>query len=442
MNRFLLARCPLVPLSPCPLVIFGFLLLAGCDNQEANQSAAKPPRVFVSTPIVRQVTDYEDFTGYTAAVNTVDVRARVTGYLAKTFLGRDKGQLKEGDEVEKGKVLFVIDTRPYKAELEKAEANFAQAKAHLDRLNLDYQRAIALMPTKAISREDVDKIVGDRAEAVAAVGVAKALRDSARLNIEWTEVRAPLSGRISRRLVDPGSLVKADDTVLTNIVSQNPMYAYFDVDEHTLLRIRRLIRTGKMRSANATKVPVSMELIDEHDFPHKGIINFIDNQLDPGTGTLKLRGSFANPKDPADPNGPRLLTPGLFVRVRVAIGTPHRALLIAEQALGSDQGQKFVYVVGKKDVVEKRRVDVGAMHPVTFWQPDPESSLLYRPQLVTLREILPEPPGATWGGHKAGLDEGDRVIVNGLQRAREGGVVTPEEAHVADLGTEEDKGAR
>jgi multidrug efflux system membrane fusion protein len=426
---------PRLIFSSALLVFLGALaalLPVGCNPQETGPVQTKPPRVFVSAAIVRLVSDYEDFTGVTAAVNTVDVRARVTGYLAKTYLGRDKGQIKEGDEVEKGQVLFVIDPRPYKAELAKAEANLAQAKAHLDRLNLDYQRALALLPTKAISREDADKIRGDWAEAVAAVEAAKASLESARLNVEWTEVRAPISGRISRRMVDPGNLVKADDTVLTNIVSQDPMYAYFNVDERTVLRVRRLIHEGKAPSASAAKVPVHMELLDEHNFPHKGFINFIDNQLDAGSGTLRLRGCFANPKDPADPRKPRLLTPGLFVRVRLTIGTPHRAVLVAEQALGSDQGQKFLYVVGKDNRVEKRRVQVGAIHPITFWQPDEENRLLYRQVVVPLREILPDP-----AGHKTGLHEGERVIVNGLQRAREGGVVTPEEVRLEDLGAAE-----
>jgi len=343
--------------------------------------ATAPPIVTVSQATTKMVADYEEFTGTTAAVYTVEVRARVTGYLDKIYF-------KDGIEVTEGDKLFQIDPRPYMAELERTKAALVQAEAHARRLEADFRRLDALFKSKVASREEYDKVVGDRAEAEAAVGIAGAELERAKLNIEFTEVKAPISGRISRRQVDRGNLVKADETPLTTIVSLDPMYVYFDVDERTLLKLRRLIREGKIKSREEAELKIQAGLADELDFPHVGTINFSENRVDASTGTLRVRAVIANPK-------PRVLSPGLFMRIRLPVGDPHDAILVPEQALSPDQGKKVLYVVNSKDEVVYRQVDLGPLY----------------------------------GGMRAitqGVAEGERIVISGLQRIRPGIVVKPQ----------------
>src|SRR5262249_22866088 len=225
----------------CRTALPGLVLLSaaalGCTRSEPPMPPHKNAVVEVSLPVSRQVTDYEDFNGRTEAVKAVDVRARRSGYLAKAYLDKDQNLvlqppvLKEGTEVREGQVLFEIDPRPYKAELDRAEANLVLAQAHLKRLSADLARARPLLPRKAVSQEEYDKIAGDRDEAAATVGVARAAMRTAELNLEFTRVTAPFSGRVSRRLIDPGNMVKADDTILTSIRALDPMFVYFFLDE-------------------------------------------------------------------------------------------------------------------------------------------------------------------------------------------------------------------
>jgi RND family efflux transporter MFP subunit len=347
------------------------------------------PEVKVCKPVFKEVTDYEDFPGRFEAVNSVDLRARVTGYL-------DKVNFKEGAEVAKGDVLFEIDARTYEAQLAREEGNVLQAEGHLKRLDYDYERYSALLPRGAVGREEFDKVVGDRVEAKGAVEFAKANRDVARLNRDWTKVRSPLTGRISKRYIDPGNLVKADDTILTTIVSLDPIYAYFDLDERTTIRLKELIDRKEIRWSTDRSLPVLLGLASEDAYPRKGFIDFADNRVDPDTGTWRMRALVTNAS--------HFLAPGMFVRVRLPIGNLHRTMLVCEQALGTDQGQKFVYVVekaevtgqdGKKETVDQvayRRVKVGRLHE-------------------GLRVV------------SEGLKAGDRVIVSGLQRVRPGAAV-------------------
>lgn len=223
--------------------LFALLLscsaIGGCGPAPAQPGLTlQPPEVLVSLPVTRSVTDYVDFPGRTEAVNSIEVRARVTGYLVKVHF-------QEGADVQKDDLLFEIDPRPYKAELARAEGNIVQSEGRLRRMDADYQRATELLPKRAIGREDFDRVTGDRMDAIGALAVAKANRDMAELNVAFTQVRAPLSGRISRRFIDPGNLVKADETSLTTIVSLDPIYAYFDADERTTLRLQRLVRAKK-----------------------------------------------------------------------------------------------------------------------------------------------------------------------------------------------------
>jgi RND family efflux transporter MFP subunit len=355
----------------------------GCAPAAPEAPAQQPPPVVtVSLPLEREVADYHDFTGRTAAVESVKVRARVFGHLQEI-------RFAEGAEVQKGDVLFVIDQRPWRAVLARAEGDVAQAEARVRRLERDYGRGRSMVEERAIGLEAFDKMVGDLAEARAAVRSATAAREAARLNLEFTEVRAPIDGRISRALVTKGNLVESGEnggTLLTTIVSVHPIYAYFDVDDLTFGKINRLVQGGQGSPGQAGP-PVLLGLNGEEGFPHKGEINFVDNQVDPATGTVRLRGVF--------PNKDRLLLPGLFARVRVPLGGRHKALLVTARAVESDQAQKVLYVVNADNVAHKRPVELGRLHD------------------GGLQEI------------RSGLQRGERVIVDGIQRVRGGLNVEP-----------------
>jgi RND family efflux transporter MFP subunit len=352
--------------------------LGGCGRSQGKGGNPPPPEVSVSLPVSREITDYVNFTGHMEATKTVVIRARVSGYLQKVLF-------KEGAEVHEGDPLFEIDRRTYQADYNRALANLNLAKAHLTRMEANYKRAKDLIEKQAISQQDFDQAVGDRDEAAATVGVADAALNSSDLNLTWTRVIAPISGRISRQLIDPGNMVKADDTALTTIVTQDPMYAYFDVDERTALEFRRLIQSGKVKSARQFEIKIRAGLVDEAGYPHEGTIDFVDNVVDMPTGTLRLRGVFPNPDN--------ILKPGLFVRVQVPKGDPHESLMVEERALNTDQGKKFVYVVNEKDEVVRRDVELGSLND-------------------GLRVI------------QRGLSPKDRVILSGLQSVKRGMKVT------------------
>jgi RND family efflux transporter MFP subunit len=368
------------------------VLFVGCTKKQAETIAPPPPEVVVARPSYRDVTDFEDFTGRTEANFSVDIRSRVTGYLEKILFT-------DGADVQKGQELFQIDSRTYRAEVERAEAKQRQNEAHVERLGLDLRRARALLPSRAISREEVDKISGDQSEALASFRAAHAALELARLNLVFTRISAPVSGRISRRFLDEGNLVKADDTILTSIVALDPIDAYFDIDERTVLKLRRLIHEGKIQSARKTGAPVDLGLADEEGHSLKGVVDFADNRLDPGTGTLRIRVRIDNPN--------RLLSPGMFVRLRLPVGEARPSILVPEDALGSDQDRKFLYVVDADNKAVYRQVQIGQINR-------------------GLRVI------------KSGLKPGERVVVKGLQRVRRNEAVTPLEPeaprHVADAG--------
>lgn len=372
-----------------------FIVATGCSRTTKAAIEPKPAEVVCAQPVVKEVVDFEEFTGRIEAVDSIDVRARVTGYL-------DTANFKDGDEVQKGDVLFSIDPRPYKAALDQAEAQITLADARLKDANADVERNKPLVASGATSKSDFDKLVADRDVAAATVEAARATAETNRLNLNFCKVLAPIKGRISRRLIDPGNLVRADDTVLTRIVSQDPIYAYFDVDERTMLRFRRLIRDGRIRSSRMSPLRVDIALADERGFEdeegrprRQGLIDFTDNRVDSTTGTLPVRAKIENPKLT---DNVRLLSAGMFVRIRLPVGTPRQALLIPEQALGTDQGQKFVFVIHESQDkgqtvsrVVQRTITVGALHD-------------------GLRAI-------------EGLKPGDRVVTSGLQRIRDGAKV-------------------
>jgi RND family efflux transporter MFP subunit len=360
--------------------LLGLPLLAGCSGSAAAPKAApKPVEVVVETPVVEMVTEHEEFTGRTVAVENIEIRARVSGHLEKVLF-------KDGEDVKAGQPLVEIDARPYVAEVERTKATVDQLQARLDKLTSQLERASKLLKMRSISQEDYDAIAFDRAEAQASLAAAVASRDLAELNLSYTRIAAKIDGRISRRLVDPGNLVQADVTALARIVSLDPIYAYFDVDERTVLRLQRLIDQGAIASARDTEIPIQVGLADEDDYSLTARFNFIDNQVDAATGTLLARAELSNPK--------RMLSPGLFVRLRVPIGSPRSAILIPEEALGADQGERYVYVVNKENKVEYRRVKTG-------W-------------LEGTRRVI-----------ESGLSPDERVALTNLQRIRPGDVVAP-----------------
>jgi RND family efflux transporter MFP subunit len=339
--------------------------------------------VTVSYPVERYVTDYVDFTARTAAVDSVEVRAHVWGYL-------DRVNFKEGAMVRKGDILFELDPRPYLALLNQAKAKVTQDEAQLTYDEAEHQRNVNLVRTGAVSNSDLDKTAAARGVDVANIAADKAAVASRELDLEYTKVVAPVSGRVSRYVVTVGNLIRSGDqnggTLLTTIVSVDPMWAYFDVDEHTALRVRQLAREGKGPSPRDGGYPVFLGLANEDGHPHRGTIDFVDNQVNPKTGTIRLRGVF--------PNRDQALLPGLFGRVRSPVGRPHKALLVSDRALDTDQGQKVLYVVNEKNEVVARPVRTGALH-------------------AGLREVTD------------GLEPGERVIVNGLQQVRPGATVEP-----------------
>jgi len=358
-----------------------FTTAAGCASR--NVYVPPPaPEVTVSLPTQRPVTVYLYFTGTTQASKAVEIRSQVQGYLESIHFN-------DGDNVKEGDLLFVIDPRLYSAKRDEAKADLASMKAQAVRAEAIYNRAVSLLPSNAVAQEEVETKKGDWQVALASVAQAEAKLKEAQLNVDYTHITAPISGRTSRRLVDIGNLVQPNSTLLTTIAQYDPMYVYFTASELEHLEYMKRQRQQASSSASSTppKVPVEIRLADEEGYPHKGIIDFADNTVDPGTGTLAIRGTFNNP-------APFQLSPGLFARVRVPISTEENALLVPERALGEDQAGQFLLVVDQNNKVEHRSVTVGT-------------------KADSMRVI------------EKGLKPNERVIVEGLQRARPGSVVQP-----------------
>jgi RND family efflux transporter MFP subunit len=374
------------------LISAGMTILTGCERKGAVEISSAPPTVTVSKPIVRQITDYFEFPGQTEAVSEVAIRARVTGYIVKL-------SFEDGQDVKRGQVLFEIDPRPYQAALEQARGEVARIEAIEDRARADLKRSERLRKSNVVSAEEYEQRVADLKIAKASIASAKAAVTEAELNLEFTKIISPIDGRVSRARIREGNLVQSgnDSPVLTTVVTTDPIYVAFNLDEHALLEYQTLfLRAGRELHPGRLKdlkLPVEIGLMTETGFPHKGILNFADNKIDHGTGTMQVRGEFQNKTE--------YLTPGMFVRVRIPFGEPHQALLVDESAIGTDQRIKFLLVVKKKmvekkeeHVVERRNVQLGRLHD-------------------GLRVI------------EAGIKPDDLVIVKGLQRARPGDVVVP-----------------
>ena len=358
-----------------------WLSSGGTPSHAAEPAAAPPaPEVTVAQVLLRPVSDTNAFTGRIQAVDTIQIKPRVSGYV-------DSIHFREGATVKKGDLLFTIDPRPYRAEVDRLAANLAQARAESKNADANAARGTKLVEQHAVSREEADRLDTAAASAKAQVASVQAALDNARLNLSFTEVRAPVDGKVSNAQITPGNLVTPSDT-LTSVVTVDPMYVYFDVDEQTFLKLDRL------RRQNGRAPEVEMGLADEQAYPHVGKIDFVDNQVRAGAGTIRLRAVF--------PNADGAYTAGLFARVQLRSGNTQPRALIDDKAVGTDLGNKFVYVVGKDKKVEYRRVATGAL-------------------VDGLRVV------------DSGLNADGVVVVNGLQRVRPGVEVNAKRVTMASL---------
>src|SRR5215210_1536251 len=345
--------------------------------------AAPPLQAVTVAPVEqRKVADWDEFTGRLEAVDAVEIRPRVSGYITRVAFD-------EGQEVKKGEILFEIDPRPYEADLARAEAELERARSAASLAKSEVQRAGKLVEMQAISREEFDSRTSAEVQGGAQVRALEAAVQTARLNLEWTRVRSPIAGRVSNALVTAGNLVQAGPpagAVLTTVVSVDSMYLYFDSDEQTYLRYASRARSSGGTNWRTARLPVYLGLANESGFPHEGRLDFVDNQVDPGTGTIRTRAVFSNRA--------RALTPGLFARVKLVGSKTRKATLVRDAAIGTDQDRKFVLVVGAGD------------------------SLQYRPIV----------PGRLVDGLRivdSGVQPGEKVVVNGLMRVRPGMKVAP-----------------
>ncbi len=361
-------------------------LVVSCGERQQQGGAPPPPAVSVAKPIKRMVTDFDEYVGRFTAVNSVEVRARVSGYLEGVHF-------KDGQIVKQGDLLFTIDKRPFRNTLDQARANLAQAKSNLAFTESDYTRGQQLVKEKTITDQTFEQRAQAYRNAQASVSNTEAAVRQAELDIEFTELRAPVNGRIGDRRVSPGNLVtggtSGNTTLLATIVSTDPIYFEFTFDEASFLRYERMAKNGNDVASRGAGVQVALKLIDEREFDHQGRMDFVDNVIDRSTGTIRGRAVFANPNN--------IFTPGMFARVRVPGSPPYDALLVPAAAIGTEQARKFVLTVNADNTVV--------------------------PKYVTLGQTAADGMQVV----KNGIGPDDRVIVNGLMRARPGQKVTPQE---------------
>ena len=369
-----------------PALVGAALLLASCKPPEAAApQSSGPTTVTVAKPVPKRIMEWDEFVGRLSSPKSVELRARVSGYLEKVHF-------KEGTEVKEGDLLFTIDPRPYQAIADRSQAELERAKTQAELAASEAKRAATLVASKAISAEDFEQKSKTQAEAMASVRAAAAALAAAKLDLEFTQVRAPIAGRVSDARVREGNLVIGGDTnnatLLTTIVAVDPIHCFIDVDERSSLKYRQLYREGKRASALFGEVEAQMGLANEEGFPHKGVVDFVDNEISPTTGTIRCRAVF--------PNKDRLMSPGYFARVRVPGSGEYDALLVRDSALGSDQGRPFVFVVKEDGTAEYRTVVTGPLED-------------------GLRVV------------KEGLKPGERIVINGLMAVKNGGKVNATE---------------
>ena len=365
------------------VVLAGWLtasLMTGCQSDHASSSAAKPPPLAVKTmhPIEEIIERWDEFNGHMESLESVAIRSRVSGYL-------DRVLVKDGEKVVRGELLFAIDRRTYDIEVQRAQAELERVRTRRVLAQNDLRRATRLKLSKAISEEEFEQRVNGEADSTESLHAAEAQLAMAKLNLEFTQIRAPINGRIGRELITPGNLVKNDETLLTTIFSTDPVYVYLDIDERTALYYRRL--QGTDRPMNSLHLDAELGLIDEEGYPHRGVIDYLEPKLESSTGTLKLRGVFQNHDE--------LLSPGLFARVRIRSGSPAPEVLIPSRAIGTDQNQRYVWRVNVDGSISYQPVQLGEVHG-------------------SFRVI------------KDGLTSSDEVIIDGIAKIRPGVLVKPE----------------
>lgn len=361
-------------------------LVASCGERQQQSGGPPPPAVTFAKPIKRTVVDYDEYVGRFTAINAVEIRARVSGYL-------DKLHFKDGQLVKQGDLLFTIDKRPFQNALDQARANLVQAQSNLAFTESDYTRGQQLVRDKTITDQTFEQRAQAFRNARASVTNNEAAVRQAELDLEFTELRAPINGRIGDRRVSPGNLVTGgtggNTTLLAAIVSTDPIYFEFTFDEASYLRYQRLASAGQDVASRNTGVPVALKLIDESDFDHEGRMDFVDNVIERSTGTIRGRAVVANTNE--------IFTPGMFARVRVPGTSPYEALLVPDAAIGTEQARRFVMVVDDQDTAQ--------------------------PRYVTLGQVTKDGLRAI----KDGIGPDDRVVVSGLMQARPGQKVRPEE---------------
>jgi len=360
--------------------------LAGCDNKPGAGAAPPPPPVTVSKPIQKSITEWDEYTGRFVPVATVEVRARVSGFIESIHF-------KDGQIVKKDDLLFVIDQRPYQIAVEQAKADLERARAKYDIATSDVDRATALVRNQTLTEREFDTRKSTQRDAAGQVGSGEAALKQAQLNLEWSEVRAPIAGRISDRRVDAGNLITGGQTgatLLTSIVTMDPIHFAFDGSEADFIRYLRLAASGVRQSSRDTPNPVAVRLADETEFKHQGRMDFVDNVVNAKTGTIRGRAIFDN-KD-------GLLTPGFFGRLRL-YGGQRDAFLIPDSVISSDQASKIVFTVADDGTVGTKKVELG-------------------PIVDGLRIV------------RSGLAPTDRIVIDGIQRARPGQKVTAEDGTI------------
>ncbi|MEZ6143536.1 MAG: efflux RND transporter periplasmic adaptor subunit [Zavarzinella sp.] len=379
-----------------PFITF-ISLICSCSETKKPKAELPPPIVTVAAPILKEVTQYEYFTGRTEAIQKVEIRAKVTGYLKEIYFDA-------GTEVTENKLLFEIDPEPFNVALSQMEAEAGVLQTRLKRLTDEVARMEPGRKTGAVSINEFEKSLGDKNETAANLEVTKAKIEDAKLNIKYAKINSPINGRIGDKLVTKGNLVMGgagNTTLLTTILSVDPIHVAFDMDENTLQRLQAAIRSGKLTPKEHNEITVQLGLaIDENEYPMTGKVQFIDNQVDPTTGTIRFKAEFANPKDGLKG---RVLTPGMYARVRIPIGAPQSAVLIPESAIGSDQSTKFIYLIGDENKAVRVNVQLGIQ--------DGDMRVIESIQVN--------------GSAKRPLTVNDKVVINGLQRVRPGLVVEP-----------------